>query len=80
MITNISITTVFVKDVDESKRFYIDVLGFEEKDDITMGDYRWCTVVHPNQPELMVHLNVAGPAVLARDGRGHQPRRSTAAA
>ena len=61
MITNISITTVFVKDVDESKRFYVDVLGFEEKDDITMGDYRWCTVVHPNQPELMVHLNVPGP-------------------
>jgi len=61
MITNISITTVFVKDVDESKRFYVDVLGFDEKDDITMGDYRWCTVVHPNQPELMVHLNVPGP-------------------
>ena len=61
MITNISITTVFVKDVDESKRFYTDVLGFEEKDDVVMGDYRWCTVVHPNQPELMVHLNIPGP-------------------
>ena len=52
MITNISIVSVFVKDQDESKRFYIDVLGFEEKDDIMLGDYRWCTVVHPTQPEL----------------------------
>ena len=62
MITNISIVSVFVKDVDESKRFYIDVLGFEEKDDITLGDgYRWCTVVHPNQPELQVSLAIPGP-------------------
>jgi len=34
MITNISIVSVFVKDVDESKRFYTDVLGFDAKDDI----------------------------------------------
>ncbi|GEL23111.1 hypothetical protein PSU4_20650 [Pseudonocardia sulfidoxydans NBRC 16205] len=62
MITNISITSVFVKDVDESKAFYIDVLGFEEHTDITIGDgYRWCTVRHPNQPELQVHLTVPGP-------------------
>lgn len=62
MITNISITSVFVKDVDESKKFYTDVLGFAEGDDITLGDgYRWCTVVHPNQPELAVHLTVPGP-------------------
>ena len=62
MITNISIASVFVKDVDESKRFYVDVLGFEEGDDITLGDgYRWCTVHHPSQPELAVHLTVPGP-------------------
>jgi len=62
MITNISIVSVFVKDVDESKAFYIDVLGFEAKDDITLGEgYRWCTVTHPNQPELMVNLCVPGP-------------------
>jgi catechol 2,3-dioxygenase-like lactoylglutathione lyase family enzyme len=62
MITNISITNVFVKDVDESKRFYTEVLGFEAKDDITLGNgFRWCTVVHPNQPELQVSLAVPGP-------------------
>jgi len=62
MITNISIASVFVKDVDASKRFYVDVLGFAEKEDLTLGDgYRWCTVVHPSQPELQIHLTVPGP-------------------
>ena len=62
MITNIAITSVFVKDVDASKAFYVDVLGFQENTDITLGDgYRWCTVVHPNQPELNVNLAVPGP-------------------
>jgi catechol 2,3-dioxygenase-like lactoylglutathione lyase family enzyme len=61
MITNISIASVFVKDVDESLRFYTEVLGFLAKDDITMGDYRWCTVTHPEQPELQVHLSIPGP-------------------
>ena len=64
MITNISIISIFVKDQDESKKFYTDVLGFKEKDDITLGDgYRWCTVVHPAQPELQVNLAVPGPPI-----------------
>jgi catechol 2,3-dioxygenase-like lactoylglutathione lyase family enzyme len=64
MITNISIASVFVKDVDASKAFYIDVLGFAEHTDITLGDgYRWCTVKHPNQPELQVHLTIPGPPI-----------------
>ncbi|MDV3222866.1 VOC family protein [Intrasporangium sp.] len=62
MITNISIVSVFVKDIDESKKFYTDVLGFREQDDITLGEgYRWCTIVHPSQPELAVNLAVPGP-------------------
>jgi catechol 2,3-dioxygenase-like lactoylglutathione lyase family enzyme len=62
MITNIAIATVWVKDVDASKAFYLDVLGFRENTDITLGDgYRWCTVSSPTQPELQVHLAVPGP-------------------
>ncbi|WP_300016392.1 VOC family protein [Pseudonocardia sp.] len=62
MITGVSIASVFVKDIDASKAFYIDVLGFVENADITLGDgYRWCAVNHPNQPELMVSLAVPGP-------------------
>ena len=78
MITNISIVSVFVKDVDESKQFYTDVLGFEAKDDITLaGGYRWCTVVHPNQPELLVNLTIPGAAPSAGTRRGDEagPRR-----
>jgi catechol 2,3-dioxygenase-like lactoylglutathione lyase family enzyme len=62
MITNIAITSVFVQDIDASRDFYVDVLGFELKDDITLGDgYRWCTVNHPSQPELAIHLTIPGP-------------------
>jgi catechol 2,3-dioxygenase-like lactoylglutathione lyase family enzyme len=63
MITNISIASVFVKDVDASKAFYVDVLGFAEHSDVTLpdGSYRWCTVNHPTQPELQVHLTTPCP-------------------
>ncbi|GIJ79563.1 Catechol 2,3-dioxygenase [Micromonospora phaseoli] len=62
MITNISLTSVFVKDIDAAKAFYIDILGFVEATDITLGEgYRWCTVKHPSQPELEVHLTLPGP-------------------
>jgi catechol 2,3-dioxygenase-like lactoylglutathione lyase family enzyme len=68
MISNISLFTLYVTDQDEAKRFYVDVLGFEERSDISMGadtgpgdDFRWVTVGHPSQPELDVTLMVPGP-------------------
>lgn len=62
MIKNISLLAVWVKDISESKAFYIDVLGFSEGDDVVLGeDFRWCTVTHPSQPELHVHLTTPGP-------------------
>ena len=62
MITNVSIVGVWVKDIDDAKKFYTEVLGFAPKDDITLGEgYRWCTVVHPDQPELALNLQVPGP-------------------
>ncbi len=62
VINNISLTTVWVKDIESSKAFYIDTLGFEERDDVQLGDdFRWCTVGHPSQPELHVHLTTPGP-------------------
>lgn len=57
MITNVSIVSVWVVDIDESLAFYRDVLGFKPQDDVQLGpDFRWCTVVHPQQPELQLHL------------------------
>jgi catechol 2,3-dioxygenase-like lactoylglutathione lyase family enzyme len=62
MITNVSIATVYVTDQDEAKAFYIDILGFVEQADITMGDdYRWCAVHHPDHPELLLNLAIPGP-------------------
>ncbi len=62
MISNISLTTVWVRDIDESVAFYVEKLGFEARDDVRLGDdFRWCTVGHPSQPELDVHLSTPGP-------------------
>ncbi len=62
MITNISLVTLYVNDQDDAKKFYTDVLGFEERTDVRMGDgFRWVTVGHPSQPELQVTLMVPGP-------------------
>jgi catechol 2,3-dioxygenase-like lactoylglutathione lyase family enzyme len=62
MITNVSLATVWVTDQDEAKAFYIDKLGFREATDVSMGDgYRWCTVCHPDHPELELTLMRPGP-------------------
>jgi catechol 2,3-dioxygenase-like lactoylglutathione lyase family enzyme len=62
MITNISLTTLYVTDQDAARDFYVDVLGFEARSDVRMGDdFRWVTVGHPDQPELDVTLMVPGP-------------------
>ena len=62
MITNISLVTVYCTDQDDAKRFYTEVLGFDEGADVRMGDgFRWVTVVHPSQPELQVTLMTPGP-------------------
>lgn len=63
MITNVSLVTVWVADLDESIAFYTDVLGFEPRDDVSLGeDFRFVTVGHPSQPELDVHLSTpSGP-------------------
>ncbi len=62
MITNISLMTVYCLDQDRARNFYVDVLGFEARTDITMGEgFRWVTVGHPAQPELEVTLMTPGP-------------------
>ncbi|HEX5597817.1 MAG TPA: VOC family protein [Micromonosporaceae bacterium] len=62
MITNISLVTVYCLDQDKARDFYVDVLGFLPKTDITMGEgFRWVTVVPPNQPELELTFMTPGP-------------------
>ena len=62
MITNISLVTVYCLDQDKARDFYVDILGFQPRTDITMGEgFRWVTVSHPSQPELEVTLMTPGP-------------------
>jgi catechol 2,3-dioxygenase-like lactoylglutathione lyase family enzyme len=43
----INVTSVPVNDQDEALRFYTEVLGFEKKTDIDLGEAKWLTVVSP---------------------------------
>ncbi|MGY1617233.1 VOC family protein [Geodermatophilus sp. SYSU D00691] len=62
MITNVSLVTVYCLDKDAARDFYVDVLGFTPRTDITMGEgFRWVTVSHPSQPELEITLMTPGP-------------------
>jgi catechol 2,3-dioxygenase-like lactoylglutathione lyase family enzyme len=47
----ITITNVLVDDQDKAERFYTDVLGFLVKDDVSLGEYRWLTLVSPADPD-----------------------------
>jgi catechol 2,3-dioxygenase-like lactoylglutathione lyase family enzyme len=47
----ITVTSVLVDDQDKALRFYTEVLGFEKKTEIPLGEARWLTVVAPDQPD-----------------------------
>lgn len=47
----IKLTSVFVNDQKSALEFYTDVLGFEMKQDIPVGDFKWLTVVSPEEPD-----------------------------
>lgn len=54
-------TSLFVNDQDKALKFYTELLGFVKKSDITAGEYRWLTVVSPddqNGTELVLEPNV----------------------
>jgi catechol 2,3-dioxygenase-like lactoylglutathione lyase family enzyme len=61
MILNVALTTVYCLDQTATRDFYVERLGFEPRIDATMGDFRWVTISHPNQPELEVTLMTPGP-------------------
>lgn len=47
---NIVVTNVLVDDQAKALAFYRDVLGFELKHDISMGEHRWLTLTSPGDP------------------------------
>lgn len=48
---------VTVNDPDESLTFYRDALGFEVRNDVSSGEYRWVTIGSPTQPGLEIVLS-----------------------
>lgn len=47
----IYVTSVFVDDQARALDFYTNILGFQKKTDIPLGDASWLTVVSPEQPD-----------------------------
>ena len=54
-------TSLFVEDQDQALSFYSETLGFVKKNDIPMGEFKWITLVSPdnqNGTELVLEPNV----------------------
>ena len=61
MISNLSVTTIYVLDKDEALDFYVNKLGLEKGSDVKQGDYRWLTVRVPDQKDVEINLEQPGP-------------------
>ncbi|MCD1258168.1 VOC family protein [Paenibacillus athensensis] len=56
----IIVTSLFVDNQDKALAFYTEKLGFVIKHDVPMGQFRWITVVSPDNPdgtELLLEPN-----------------------
>lgn len=57
----IIVTSLFVQDQDKALKFYTETLGFVKKHDVPVGEYRWITLVSPdeqNGTELLLEPNL----------------------
>lgn len=70
MITHLTQLIILVKDMDEAKAFYTQILGFELHTDAAMEDgFRWLTVCPKNQRDVEIVLFLATtPEDLTRVG------------
>lgn len=56
----IIVTSIFVQDQAKALDFYTNVLGFQIKQNVDMGEFRWVTLVSPENPdgtELLLEPN-----------------------
>ena len=61
----IHVTSVPVDDQNKALKFYTELLGFIKKTEVPMGEYKWLTVVSPqerNGVELLLEPMAFGPA------------------
>lgn len=63
----IYITSVPVDDQDKALNFYTKILGFIKKNEVPLGEYKWLTVVSPDEQsgvELLLEPMAFEPAKL----------------
>lgn len=48
---NIIVTSLFVEDQDQALKFYSETLGFIKKNDIPIGEFRWISLVSPDNQQ-----------------------------
>ena len=46
----IKLNSVLVDDQDKALIFYTEILGFVKKQDFPAGEFKWLTVVSPEEP------------------------------
>lgn len=62
MIKSLANVTVYVLDQDSAKAFYTEKLGFEVRNDMSIGGgFRWLTLSPPAQADLELILMEPGP-------------------
>ena len=74
MITKHSHACVYVTDQDRAKAFYTEKLGFEVRDDVRMGDFRWLAVSPKTQPDACIVLMLIAPGPMLNQERADQLR------
>ena len=47
----INLASVLVDSQDKALQFYTEILGFNEKSEIPLGEHRWLTVTSPEDPD-----------------------------
>jgi predicted enzyme related to lactoylglutathione lyase len=47
----IKLSSVYVQDQDKALKFYTEVLGFVKNKEIPLGEFKWLTVVSPEEPD-----------------------------
>src|SRR5580704_9804815 len=63
MSQGVGVVGLYVRDLDEALKFYVEKLGFRVHTDARNGPYRWLTVQHPDQPSFQLGLIAPGPPV-----------------
>ena len=59
MVIKLKLSSIFVEDQNKALKFYTEILGFEKKVDVPVGEHAWLTVGHKKSEfELLLEPNV----------------------